>query len=308
MLDINSVIDQMLVLFIMLMVGFIAGKTGVIDDVGTKKLSRLALSVCQGCLILGSVMNIEQNVGVMDILKVLGVASAFYILAIVIAQVVPVILHTPADERGLYKFMTMFGNVGFMGFPVVASIFGAEYVFYASIFNIPFNILSFSLGIYYISGGASKGSFNWKSIINPSLVATLLALVILLCRIPIPYVIESSVSSIGDMVVPCAMMIIGSSLAHMNALSALGQWRVYVFSLFRLLVMPVIAWAVFRLFVTDPVILGIATVIAAMPVASSATMFTVQYGGKEQLASWSVFVSTVMSVVTIPLIVYLLLI
>ena len=127
-------------------------------------------------------------------------------------------------------------------------------------------------------------------------------------RVPVPAAIEQSVASIGDMVVPCAMLIIGSSMAHMDIRQALGQWKVYVFSLIRLLVLPVIVWAVLGLFVKDPVMLGIATVISAMPVGSTATMFAVEFNGNERLASWSVFVSTIMSVVTIPLMVYFLLV
>ena len=306
MLDMNSVINQMLVLFIMLMVGFVAGKLRVIDEIGTKKLTQVVLNICQACMVLGSVMNVEQAVGAVDILRVLGIAFVFYILAMLLAQLIPVVLHTPREDSGLYKFMTVFGNVGFMGFPVVASLFGPQYVFYASIFNIPFYLLTYSIGIYYISGG--KSSFNWKSLINTTIGATILAMAILLLRVPVPAAIEQSVASIGDMVVPCAMLIIGSSMAHMDIRQALGQWKVYVFSLIRLLVLPVIVWAVLGLFVKDPVMLGIATVISAMPVGSTATMFAVEFNGNERLASWSVFVSTIMSVVTIPLMVYFLLV
>jgi hypothetical protein len=289
----------MLVLLIMLVVGVISRKAGITDDVGNKKLSRLLINVCQSAMMLSSVMNSETELSITAVFKIIGVSMLLYVLLIAFSYLVPLVLHAPRQDRKLYRFMSIFGNVGFMGFPVISSIFGSEAVFYASLFNIPFNLLMYTLGISLASG---------EGIFNVPLVATLVSLAIFLLHIQFPYAITEATSMLGDMVVPAAMIVIGTSLGGMSLKKMLGNWRLYIFTPIKLIVLPIVVYYLFGLFVHDEMVLGIATVMAALPVATNCTMLCLEYGGNEDLASSATFMTTVLSVATIPLIVYLLLI
>lgn len=307
-MHISTVINQMLVLLIILIIGVISRKTGVTDDIGNKKLSRLLINVCQSAMILASVMNNESDISIGYVFEIIGISALLYVFLILFSYLVPMILGAPRDDRKLYRFMSIFGNVGFMGFPVIASVFGDEAVFYASLFNIPFNILMYTLGIALASGTKEKVKFNLKQLINVPLVATFVSLIIFLLHIPIPTPVAQATDLLGDMVVPAAMIVIGTSLGGMSLKKMLSNWRLYIFTPIKLMLIPAIVYFLFGIFVKDQMILGIATVMGALPVATNCTMLCLEYGGNEELSSSGTFMTTVLSVVTIPLMVYLLLI
>ena len=305
-MEITSVINQMLILLIILVVGVVAAKLKVINTETNKALSAIVINIAQCAMILSSVINVELTLSPLELLELLGIAAATYAVLIAYSFIAPTVLRVGPEERGVYQFASIFGNCGFMGFPVIASIFGPEAVFYASLFNIPFNVLAYSLGIRLISGG-EKVRFQWRRLINPPMVSTVIAIILILTKPHVPVVLEESVSLLGNMVVPSAMLIIGGSLGALSFREVFGEWKTYPFLPFKLIAAPIIVWAILRLFVRDETILGIATVLASLPVATNTTMLCIQYGGNEKAASRLVFVSTVVSVVTIPIMVYFLL-
>jgi predicted permease len=298
----------MLVLLILIIVGVIARKTKLTDAVSNQKITKIVLNIAQTAVILDAVINVESRLNGLQLLGLVGISCLTYVILIALSFLVPRALFAKEEHRGLFSFMTIFGNVGFMGFPVIASIFGSEAVFYASMFNIPFGFLAYSMGIYLITGGTEKGKFDFKLLLlQPPLIATFLSVIILYTKVHIPVPIADAVSMLGDMIIPLAMIIIGGSLGDMKLKDVFSGWRGYMFSFIKLILVPIIVWSILRLFVKDQEILGIATVIAGMPVATIATMFSIEYGGNEKLSAKMQFVSTILSVVSIPFIVYLLL-
>lgn len=307
-LSITSLINLMTELLILLALGCIAGKLGIIDSTASKKLSKLTINFCQTAMILAAVMNVDPEMGGTDLLILVGASCLMYALFIVMSFLVPRLLRVPAADRGVYQFITIFGNVGFMGFPVIASLLGPEAVFYASLCNIPFNLLTYSLGIRLVSGGEQKTKFRLKSLVNPPFIAVGVSLIIFLFRIPIPVPIHEATSMLGDMVVPVSMLLIGATLSEMDIKEALCDWRIYVFTPIKLIIAPLLVWGILRLFITNEIILVIATTMAAMPVAANSTLLCLQYDGNDKLSAKAVFITTLVSVVTIPLIISLLLV
>lgn len=296
----------MLVLLILLIVGVVAAKTGVVDRETNRRLTNFTLVIPQTCMILGSVLNVDLGLTPMKILGVMGAGFAMYAILVLLSLVVPLVYRCRREDKGIYSFMTIFGNVGFMGFPVVNAIFGGTALFYAALVNIHFNVLAYSLGISLMGSRGGKIRIDWKKLVNAPLVAAVLSIVIVCFRIRVPEPVAEAVGMLGDMIVPCSMIIIGSSLGNQKFRDIFGDWRAYAFAPVRLFVAPVLLWAILRLFIHDTVLLGTMTVLGAMPVAAFATMLSIQYGGNEQVASRTVFVSTVLSVVTIPFICWLL--
>lgn len=305
-MEISSVFEQMLVLLILLLVGVAAAKTGVVDGETNRRLTRFALVIPQSAQIISSVIEDELNITPVQLLSVFGASCVMYGLLIALGYLVPILYRFDRRDRGIYSFMTIFGNVGFMGFPVAEAIFGSRGLFYAALLNMPFNLLAYTLGISLLNSGEEKVGFDWRRLVSAPLVAAVIAIFLLLAHVRLPQPVTESIGLMGDMIVPLAMIIIGASLGEQDLKTVFGDWRAYAFAPVRLFVAPVLVWAVLRLFITDSVLLGTMTVLSAMPVASFATMLSIQYGGNEKVASRTVFVTTVLSVVTIPIVCWLL--
>jgi len=301
-MEILPIFEQMLVLLILLIVGVVAAKCGIMDEDTTSRFTNFTLLIPQTCMILGSVINTDLDVTPGRVFVILGVGCIMYAILVAFSFLVPLLYRCKPGDRGIYSFMTIFGNTGFMGIPVVGAIFGGAASFYAALLNIPFNLLAYTLGIAMLNSNGERTKIQWKLLINPPMIAAFIA-VLLLCvdfRAPVP--LARSIDMLGDMVVPCSMIIIGASLGTQKVKNVFGDWHVYAFAPVRLFVVPVLLWGIMHLIVKDAVLLGTITVLGAMPVASFATMLSIRYGGNVQMASRSVFVTTVLSVLTIPLV------
>lgn len=201
----------------------------------------------------------------------------------------------------------LFMNNVFIGFPVIEALFGQGAVFCASLSNIPFNILLYSLGVAKLCGTGGQRTLRIRQMFSAPLIATLVAVLLFLVKIPVPTVLADTLSTLGGATVPMSMLIIGTSLNAISIKKAVSDWRVYILSLARLVVCPVLVWLVLRLFLTDPLMLGIIVVISACPSATMLTILSVQFGADDALASKTIFVSTLLSALTLPLITWLLL-
>ena len=305
-MDIVLVFNKMIMMLLMLMVGVVVAKTGVVDKEGNRRLSRFALAVPQSATIIASAMTLDTKMSAGQVLGLLGVGCVMYALLIALGLLVPVVCRMKRENRGLYTFLTVFGNVGFMGIPMAQSLFGAQAGFYAAMLMVPFNILVFTLGVRLMNGG-KKEPFDWHKLFSPALVASVLAVAIIFLPFRWPSPVVDAVKYMGDMILPLSMVIIGASLGEQKLRDVLLDWRVYLFSPVKLVIAPVLLWAVMGPFIRDPMLLGTLTLVGAMPSAAVAVMQSIQYGANEQSAARTVFMTTVLSVVTIPFVCWLLL-
>lgn len=306
-MDVSVVLNEMLMMMLLLLVGVVTAKTGVVDPETNKRLTRFALVVPQSAVILSSAINMQMEMTMGKVLAVLGVSVVVYLLLVGLGLLAPRLYRIAPKDRGLFSFLAIFGNVAYMGFPLVRALLGSDAVFYAALMNTPFNCLAYTLGVRLVSSGAEKGGLNWRQLVNPPLVCSVLAIVIVFLPFDWPGPVARAVETMGDMILPLSMVIIGASLGTQRMKDVFGDWRTYAYAPVRLLLSPVLVWAVMRLFVRDQVLLSVVTVLGATPSAAMATMLAIQYGGDEKAASRGVFVSTVLSVVTIPFICWLLL-
>ena len=200
--------------------------------------------------------------------------------------------------------MMAFSNNAFMGIPVLQSIYGIEAVFYNSIINFPFNIFIYSYAVLRLNSNGSneKGKISFKSMLSPGFILMLVCLVIFLTGIPLPDLLVETSEMVGDITSPLSMLVLGSTVAMYPLKESLKDVRCYVFSLFRLFIIPLIVLAVCRGIQLDPFYTGIAVLSCAMPVASMVLMIANQYGGNTEAISRNILVTTVLSVITIPLI------
>jgi len=302
-MDIMVIIHQMIQLFIMMALGYLLLKTGIMDADLNTKLSKLILKCTLPALMLSSVLSQSGErdysaVGMMFFISVL-----VYFCLPIISFLIVKLMRFPLDQQGLYMFMFSYGNVGFMGFPVISSIYGNIGVFYAAILNIVFNVSSFTLGVILINyGTAKKGEklIDLKMLLTPGVSISVLSIIIYLLGITFPSDLVSVIDSVGNVTSPLAMILIGSTLATMNVRSVFTDLRVYPFMVVKQIVIPIMMWLILRILVHDPLMLGASTVLMLMPVANSSVMFANLYGRDEKLAAKGVFITTLFSLISVP--------
>ena len=308
----------MAVLFIIMAAGFILGRFKLLTPEGIKILTRVVLFVALPCTILSSVFENEINITIGDTVYFLLMALVTFLIAFLISIPVIRLLGGDKNNHGLLNFMSVFSNCGFMGFPVVIAIFGVSSAYYIALFNIPFNIIVFSLGIYLVASKRKTGinsnpsgeeqpfkTFDPKLLINPTLIVALLAIPIALTGVSPPLFITESIRITGGITTPGGMLIIGATLANIPLKSVFSEWRIFPAALLKLIIIPTVTWLILRQIITNELMLGVLVVISGMPTAVMASMFAVEYGGNEKTASAGVFLSTLLCGITVPLIVYL---
>lgn len=296
----NAIVSQMIILFIIVIVGYFLTKKKMMDSDFDRKLSTFVINVTCPCLILSSVMG--DTLPDKDlILPLLIVGFATYVLLILGAFLIPRYLPIQTEERGIYSFMLAFGNVGFIGYPIVASIFGANAVFYASILNFPSTLLIFVFGTLFVSGGKDKMKFDIHTLYCPAMIASYLSILIVATGYKLPNVISTPFTLLGNMTVPSALLIIGSSIAQIPIKRMFGSTGIYLMAALRLIIVPLIILYLSRLCRVDSTINDINTILCAMPVASYGTLFCIQYGKGETTMAQGTFLTTLLSVISIPL-------
>lgn len=297
---------QMIQLFLVISIGYILFKIKILDVDFNKKLTTLLLSVTTPALIVSSVLTTTDYLPIKDILFVFLVGIIIYIALPIIGFIIVKIMRVPMPQQGLYIFMTVFSNIGFMGFPVMKAIFGNDAIFYTAIFNMIFNLLVFTVGTGIMGYGTDrKTKINPKDLLSPGVVASLIALLIYFVQLKFPDVIVSTVTMIGDITTPMAMLIIGSTLANIPIKEVFGELRLYPYTLIKQVILPILAYPILSLFIKDSLILGVTLIMISMPVANTAVLFATEYDGDVSLAAKSVFMTTLLSIITIPLIVAL---
>ncbi|MPW25386.1 AEC family transporter [Alkalibaculum sp. M08DMB] len=304
-MDLLIVFTSILTLFIVGIVGYYCRKKEILGEQTVQNLPRFLLDITFPCMIISS-MQIPYSTNKLDDLKAMFLISiGVYIFSLLFALLIPKILRIEKEEdQGVYKFMSVFSNVAFMGYPVLLSIYSSEAIFYASVFNLPFNFLVFTVGIYFMQSKFKK--FNFKILINPSLISVFTGFIFFLFSIKIPNMILQPVEMIGNLTTPLAMIFIGASLTNVDIKKIFTEWRLYGISLIRLIIIPMIILLVLRNFVQDPLLLGIPVIICGMPVAANCAIISSQYGCDSDIASQGIFMTTLLSMFTIPFLVFIL--
>ncbi|MBQ9988265.1 MAG: AEC family transporter [Clostridia bacterium] len=305
-MDIFSVIMKMAMLVILMLAGYVCAKCGVTGPDFNKAVSPVVMNVLLVGTILNSVINIQPTLTAAQIFLFFGLMLAMFIVLAVLSWLFPALFRIKGGDTGVARCVLLFMNSGFVGLPVVQVVFGTEAVFYASLSNIPFNILLYTVGMAQLRSRPGE-RFDYKQILSVPMIVTFLAILIFAFRWPVPTVLADTISSMAGATIPMSMLIIGTSLGGIPLKTAFGDWRAYALSAVKLIVQPIAVWAVLRCFLSNPMMLGILVILAACPTGMIITVLCVQNELDEALASKTIFLSTVLSGATIPFILWLLL-
>lgn len=298
-------ITVMATLFAIVIVGYLAGKLNYMGGEFDRKLSSLVINWTCPALILSSAMTGELP-DRKFILPLLAISAVTYVVLTGLAFWLPRYVTRRCEDEGVVGFAMMFGNVGFMGYPVVASIFGHEAVFYAAVLNVVNTFAVFTVGTILITGkGEVEGHHFQKKVLysTPMLSAYLTMLIVALEVDNIPDYISQPLTMIGNITVPAALLIIGSSMSQLPLKALMGNTTVYVTTILRLGVVPVSMYFLCSLLGFDAYVVNINTVVIAMPVATYGTILCLRHNRDTTLMSEVTFITTILSMITIPLLV-----
>ena len=298
------IINQILALFIIIFVGYILRKKGLINEKLNKGLSSLLIEVTLPALIISSML-VSIDPKLIENIKIISIYSiSIYLGLTIFITLIARYISIKQDQRPILKFLLLFGNVGYMGYPVIDAIYPKLGVLYAVIANIPFNILMFTYGIYIFNKDQSKSSIQWKKVLNNGIIASAIGLTLLLTNIYLPSPISNALKSIGGLTFPLSMLIIGSSLAKVKLKSVINDFSLFLLSSLKLIVFPLLILILLKPFSIPTMIRNILVLLIAMPSAANGVIFAEKFGGDHKYASEGVFITTLFSLFSIPVIIW----
>ncbi len=296
---VGPVLSKMIVLVLLMLIGYFCSKLGITGPEFNRRANPVVINVFLVGTILNAVLSSQQRASGAVLAKYLGVSVLLFAVSMGVGFLAMRLIPVSKERKGILWCVTAFMNNAFVGFPVVEAVFGPEAVFFASISNLPFNFLLYTVAILMLQRGDGV-KLELKKIVTAPLIATIAAAVLSVTGAKLPAPITETISVLGAATVPSSMIIIGTSLGGISAKAAFSDWRVYAASFFRLIVAPVLLWAVLRLMTGDPMLLGIPVLLMACPSAMIITVLCLQYGKDDAFSSQVIFVSTLLSALTIP--------
>lgn len=296
------------ILFLMLITGYICRRLGIIDDVASKRLSKLIITVGQPMMIIGALISKDfswELFGAGMIYMLIGflLHPAMALIAFIAAPLFP-----SAPRRGISIFSIIFNNCGFIGLPILNAIFPGRGAFYGAFFLIGFHVYIWTLGLYILSRDSDNVKLTAKkAVFNFGTIPCALGLVLYLCKavLPIPTFVVDFTNHLGNLCLPISLLIIGALLATQDMRKMLSDWRLYFFNFVKLIIVPLFICLIAKLVTlgmedSHSVIL-FCTVIAAMPSATTVAMLSEMYDLDSPYAAQVVGTTSMFSLATLPL-------
>lgn len=297
-------LQQMMVLFLYMLIGYVACKKGKFDDIFSKKISWLVVEVANNAMIISAAINSDGSIKGKDFITTLILAICVYAVLMGVAAFLPLVCKLSVQEKGIYQIAIVFNNIGFMGYPIISAVYGTSALLYAVLFSITFNVLIYTYGIRRVQSskqdseaGDAKGSF-----FNVGVLCGFLALFLYIAQIPMPQFVKTTASGLSNLTSPLSMMVIGISLCKIPLRKLFSDIKLLIYSLVKLLVIPIIGMFIINRIVDNEMLCHVCMIILATPAASMVVMLAEQYDGNEELAARIVALSTLLSVMTIPIV------
>jgi hypothetical protein len=285
------------------MVGFTVRRLNLVDSSFSKNLSNFVFNIVFPAMIIYSMDYPFSFKTLIDGIWLIVISLGIVIFSGVVSIVTVKLLKVDRLSENVYHFGILFSNFSFMGFPVTSALYGKEGMFYTSIFIILLRLLFNTLGVVIMQRGQENTvKIDFKSIINPPIVAVVIGLIMFLFSLDFPKPISMSISMIASTITPLGMIIVGLILANEKFSEMFSNYKVYVVSFIRLVFLPLCVLLVLKVLGFESLMIGIPVIITAMPMAASASILAEKYNGNSYLGAQCVFISTLLSIITIPLI------
>lgn len=293
----KNMIDMQLMMFLLVAIGFFIRKKGIVNTEGRMNMIDLCLHITLPFNVLHSFLrkwdwNLFIACGVILLLSVGFNAISVFFSAVLYKK-------QETNRQKSLKYGTIISNSGFLGNPMVEGIYGSEGLLYAALFMLPVRIVMWTIGIaVFLKGRKEK---LWKNVLtHPCIVAIYAGVIIMVCGIQFPTFVEKTIVGISGCNTPLSMMLIGMMLAEVKPKGLIDKTMVF-YTAIRLLVIPAVVFAITAFLPLDGMLRGITVIMAGMPAPITTALLSAKYGGDEKYATGMVFLSTILSLITLPL-------
>ena len=299
----SVVLQQMGVIVILVAIGILLYKRKVVDSTVSPKISAIVMDICNPALILASILSGNIEASHRDLAEAMILGFVFYAGLVILGILMPLLLQVKKDKRRFYNLMTVYTNVGFIGIPVAKAILPEKAIIYVIVCNVMYSLLFYTHGITVLSNGKEK--INIKKIFSPGTVMAILALVVCWFNVSLPPILANSISYVGNATVFLSMMLLGVAIARSDMTKGFKEIRVWGYVIIRMIIVPVaIFFALKAANFNEITTLGLC-LMAMMPVGNLPLIQSEKMGEDTEILSGAITVTTILSMVTIPLLMVL---
>ena len=301
-MNLSTIIDSMISLFIMILVGVYGSKKKIITSEINKGLTDILIQIALPFMIITSFIFTYDDTIKTNIVKTFYYSLIAYLIVAVVSYLL--LLPVKNDKKTILHFANIFTNPGYVGFPILYYIYGAEGVIYGSIFNMFFVIFVWTYGLMLFKGSFKKEELKEeirRILLNPSIIAVFLGIIIMVFNIQLPNVISSSMRSIGNMTGPLSMLIIGVILSKVKIKQHLKDWTLYYGITTKLVIIPITVYLISMLLVGSSKAIITVIIMTAMPASAMTSIFAESYDKEKEYAAVLVSITTLLSLITVPL-------
>ena len=309
-LNYTSLLNMIATLFLMLIVGYVAGKLGIITDTASKNLSALIIKIGQPAMIIYNLVKMgysAENLGLGFL--TLAFSLGLHIFLAVVSYVA-FLRFRNVDERKLSEFSAIFGNVGFIGIPILESVFGDKGGFMGSFFNVGFQLMVWTWGIIILARKRADIKITPRKVIaNFGTIPSAVGIALFLLKgidgffIPVPFM--QGLSFLAALCTPISMLIIGALLAKRSVKQILGSGKIYYLCLIKLVVTPLLVCALMRLLGCDADWIIFAAVVVSMPSATTVSMLAELHDISPGYSAQAVGTTSLLSILSMPCVIWL---
>lgn len=290
------------VICILVVIGIILQKRGVVDPLTSRKLSTIVVDVCNPAMILASVLGGGVTADRSDLIKAVILGAAFYAVLLLSGLVMPRLLRVEPDKRKFYHLMSVYTNTGFLGIPVAKAILPPNAIIYVVVVNVFYSLLFYTHGQIVFGKGPAEGvekKSALRGLINPGLIMAIITLVVFWFEIKLPPILVNTVEYVGNATVFLSMMMLGVMIATSKIFGSLKNVRIWVFILIRLIMLPIAFALVLHAFGVDKTAILAICLMAAVPVGNLPLITAEKKGMDTSVLSSSIAMTTAVSIVTI---------
>ncbi len=297
-------LNQISALFLLIVVGFLVQRSRIVSDNFKSELSAFVFYVPLTCTIISSMMVEFSKETINQSLTLIAICFGVISFCILLSRFAPAIFREKDKTKvGVYEFSLAFSNYGFMGWPICGALFGSEGILFSAIYAIPIHIFYYGYGsIIFSKASTVDGKINLKNAITPPFIATMVGLFLVITKIPLPSQVLGTMEMLGACTTPLSMMVAGMLLGSQNFSLIFKNYKMLIVAFFRLIAIPLVVFFALRAFGFSGIVLAIPTIICAMPTSANMTVLTEKFGADSYLAAQSIFITTLLSILTIPFI------
>lgn len=297
-MDLSVIVNGVISLFLIILVGVYAAKKRIITKEINKGLTNILLKITLPCLVVSSFIFDLSDELKDNIIRCFIYSPLVLIISIVISYIL--LIPIKGEKKIIIQFANVFSNCGFIGFPIVFSIYGNEGVIYASIFNLFFTAFLWTYGVILFNGKMKREDIK-KVLLNPAIVAVFIGLIIMIFGFDIPSVLSSTLDLVGNMTSPLSMIIVGVILGNAKIISYLKDKTIYYSAFLKLIIMPCILILISRLLKDTSLVIKTLIIVTAMTAAAMTSILAESFDKESEYSAVIVFITTLFSVITFPI-------